>query len=165
MFDDEFYIISRRWFDSWKAFVSYDYVLKMIVQELRKFSDLSINKVLQSGRANPGEVCNWTLLLENSRFYNRTAIKEDAHFSPLKETLIDGKEFFVVPKCVWKLFYTAYRGPEIRRYSIVKNRSGQLHRTVKVPFVRVCLMRRGDSMRQPKLLPLALRTTLEAFKL
>lgn len=33
MNDDEFYIVSRRWFDNWKTFVSYDYVLKKIVTE------------------------------------------------------------------------------------------------------------------------------------
>ena len=43
MFDDDFFIVTRRWFESWKSFVSYDYVLKKIVTEQRKVSELSIN--------------------------------------------------------------------------------------------------------------------------
>jgi len=124
MFDDEFYIISRRWFENWKGFVSYDYVLKKIVTEQRKLSDLSINQMIMQGRSNPGEVSNWSLLLEPGKFFNRSALKDEAHFSPLREGLTDCREFFVVPRAVWKLFYTTYRGPEIKRHSIVKNRNG-----------------------------------------
>lgn len=36
MLDDEFYIVSRRWFENWKGFVSYDYVLRKIVTEQRR---------------------------------------------------------------------------------------------------------------------------------
>lgn len=25
-FDDDFYIINRRWFDSWKGYIAYDYI-------------------------------------------------------------------------------------------------------------------------------------------
>ena len=117
MLDDEFFIVSRRWFEHWKGFVSYDYVLKKLVTEMQSVKDLSINQMLMQARSNPGEICNWAILLEQSKFYNRTATKEEAHFSPLREGLIDGREFFVVPK-------SAYKGPEVRRYSIVKNRAG-----------------------------------------
>ena len=165
MLDDEFYCVSRRWFENWKGFVSYDYVLRKLVTEQRKIADLSINQMIAQGRSSPGEISNWSLLLENGKFYNRSAMKDDPHFSPLREGMTDGREFFIVPKSVWKFFYTAYRGPEIKRYSIVKNRTGQLYRSVRVPLIKICLMRRGDHIRQPKLLPLALRTTIEALKL
>lgn len=44
--DDDFYLIRRGWFDAWKKFVSYDYILLKIVTERRKVHDLSINKVV-----------------------------------------------------------------------------------------------------------------------
>ena len=124
MLDDEFYCVSRRWFDTWKGFVSYDYVLRKIVTEQRKMADLSINQIMMSGRSNPGEISNWSLLLENGKFYNRSAAKDEPHFSPLREGMVDGREFFIVPRSVWKFFHSTYRGPEIKRNSIVKNRTG-----------------------------------------
>lgn len=27
-FDEKFYLINRRWFDRWKDFISYDYIVK-----------------------------------------------------------------------------------------------------------------------------------------
>jgi len=42
-FDDEFYIINRKWFDVWKQFISYDYVVQKLVHERRKISELSVN--------------------------------------------------------------------------------------------------------------------------
>lgn len=80
--------------------------------------------MILQGRSNPGEVANWSLLLENSKFYNRTASKDEAHFSPLRDGITDGREFFVVPKPVHRFFHASYRGPEIKRYSLVKNRIG-----------------------------------------
>jgi len=44
--DDDFYLIRRGWFDAWKKFVSYDYILLKVVTERRKVHDLSINKVV-----------------------------------------------------------------------------------------------------------------------
>ena len=58
MFDDEFYCISRRWFDNWKGFVSYDYVLRKMVTEKRKMNDLSINQIILQARSNPVEISN-----------------------------------------------------------------------------------------------------------
>ena len=87
-------------------------------------SELSINQIILQGRNNPGEVSNWSLILEGNKYYSRSSTKEDSTFTPLKENLIDGKEFFVVPKGVWKFFNTAYKGIEIRRHSVVKNRAG-----------------------------------------
>ena len=124
MLDDDFYLVSRRWFEAWKGFVSYDYVLRKIVTEQRQMQDLSINQIISQGRSNPGEVSNWSLLLENGKFYNRSATKDEPHYTPLRDGMTDGKEFFIVPKSVWRFFSTVYRGPEIKRYSVVKNRAG-----------------------------------------
>ena len=63
-------------------------------------TDLSINQIILQGRSNPGEVSNWALLLENGKFYNRSAAKDEAHFSPLREGMMEGREFFIVPRSV-----------------------------------------------------------------
>ena len=31
MFDDQFYIVGRRWFDNWKTFVAYDYIVAKLI--------------------------------------------------------------------------------------------------------------------------------------
>ena len=165
MYDDDFFIVSRRWFENWKGFVSYDYVLKKIVTEQKKVSDLSLNQIILSGRNHPGEVSNWSLILEGGKYYQRYGTREDPTFTPLRENISDGKEFFMVPKGVWKCFHIAYKGVEIRRHSVVKNRNGQLFRHVGVPLLRICLVRRGDSIRPPKYIPLLLRTTIEKLKI
>jgi hypothetical protein len=43
LLDDDFYIVSRKWFESWKIYLSYDYIMNRLVQERRKVSDLSVN--------------------------------------------------------------------------------------------------------------------------
>ena len=56
-FDDRFYFINRRWFDRWKDFISFDYIVKQIIELGKSESDLSINRVLQNN-SNPQEVSN-----------------------------------------------------------------------------------------------------------
>ena len=123
-----------------------------------------MNQIMLSGRNHPNEVSNWSLILEGGRYYSRFGVKEDPTYTPLRENIVDGKEFFVVPTGVWKFFHITYKGVEIRRHSIVKNRTGQLSRHVRVPLLRVCIVRRGDSIRPPKYVPLQLRTTPDKFK-
>jgi hypothetical protein len=43
VFDDDFYLVNRRWFDAWKQYMAYDYILLKHVTELKKVSELSIN--------------------------------------------------------------------------------------------------------------------------
>lgn len=31
IFDDDFFIVNRRWFDNWKLYVSYDYIMQKLV--------------------------------------------------------------------------------------------------------------------------------------
>jgi hypothetical protein len=33
LFDDEFYVVNRRWLDKWKAYVQYDYIAKVIIED------------------------------------------------------------------------------------------------------------------------------------
>ena len=45
-YDDEFYIMNRRWFEKWKQFVSYDYIVNHVMTLKRSVKDLSINKII-----------------------------------------------------------------------------------------------------------------------
>jgi len=65
-FDDKFYLISRRWFDKWKQFVSYDYIIKTLVEEGKRESDLSYNRLLSSC-AQPGEISNMSLIIDRNQ--------------------------------------------------------------------------------------------------
>jgi hypothetical protein len=65
-FDDKFYLISRRWFDKWKQFVSYDYIVRALVEEGKRESDLSYNRLLNQD-PYPGEIFNQPLLLERTQ--------------------------------------------------------------------------------------------------
>lgn len=56
-FDDKFYLISRRWFERWKQYVNYDYVVKSLVEEGLRESDLSYNKML-SNNTLPSDIQN-----------------------------------------------------------------------------------------------------------
>ena len=56
-FDDTFYVINRRWFDRWKDYISYDYIVRFLIEQGKKESELSMNKIL-SNNSNPGEISN-----------------------------------------------------------------------------------------------------------
>lgn len=101
LLDDDFYIVSRKWFESWKVYLSYDYIMIRLVQERRKVSDLSVNQIMLNGKVSPGEVQNWTLVLDTQRYYNRSSKAGDAIHTPLRDNVQDGREFIVVPKSAW----------------------------------------------------------------
>ena len=66
-FDDKFFLINRRWFDRWKDYISYDYIVKQLVEFGKQENDLSINRLLQSN-SNPGEISNQQLVLDHRDF-------------------------------------------------------------------------------------------------
>jgi len=56
-FDDKFFLVNRKWFDRWKDFISYDYIVKLLVELRRPESEISVSRVL-SNNSNPGEISN-----------------------------------------------------------------------------------------------------------
>ena len=63
VFDDDFYLVNRRWFDAWKQYMAYDYILLKHVTELKKVSELSINQIIVNCNKHPGEIKNFDLVL------------------------------------------------------------------------------------------------------
>ena len=41
-FDDVFYIVNRRWFDRWKDFVAYDYIVRFLIEQGKRETELSV---------------------------------------------------------------------------------------------------------------------------
>lgn len=66
-FDDVFYVMNRRWFDRWKDYICYDYIVRFLIEQGRKESELSINKIL-SNNSSPGEISNQMLLMDKKDF-------------------------------------------------------------------------------------------------
>lgn len=56
-----------------------------------------------------------------------------------------------------------YQGQTVRRFSVVQNRSGALFRMSNLPIIQLSLMKRGDKLKIPKMMPLELRTTGKKF--
>ena len=53
-FDDVFYVIPRRWFDRWKDYVAYDYIVKTLVS---KDQEINLKRVM-ANNSNPNEINN-----------------------------------------------------------------------------------------------------------
>ena len=87
--DDDFYIIRRGWFDAWKKFICYDYILLKILTEQRKVNELSFNKVVHENSQGPGSINNSGILLrEVNCFYSH--FKEGwQSIHPLRENMND----------------------------------------------------------------------------
>ena len=160
--DDDFYLIKRTWFEIWKRYIAYDYIIQRHVTEQKKIEDLSMNQILYVNRQQPGEIHNSALTMDPHKYFNRHCGKTIQ--TPLKENLTEGKDFIVVPKGIWKYFQRKYLGQEIKRYSIIQNRIGVLFRNPWVLMLRVCLMKRGSPLQQPRYLPIAPHTCVTKFK-
>jgi hypothetical protein len=59
-FDDVFYVIPRRWFDRWKDYVAYDYIVKTLVS---KDQEINLKRVM-ANNSNPNEINNHQLILD-----------------------------------------------------------------------------------------------------
>jgi hypothetical protein len=62
-FDDSFYVINRRWFDRWKDYTAYDYIVRYLVDHTKKGSELNLTRVM-ANNSNPGEVSNMQLIMD-----------------------------------------------------------------------------------------------------
>lgn len=140
--DDELFVVNRRWFDKWKAYVQYDYIVRHVMDEKRSIKDLSMNKLINSGGSNPGDVTNKFILMESKDFYHNRLDRCDYCNHPIKEDCIWTWDFITTSKALWKLFKKNYDGLELLRYSIVKDKLGKLFRDAFLPKVKVAIMRR-----------------------
>ncbi|CDW77742.1 spore germination protein ia [Stylonychia lemnae] len=116
-FEDTFYIMNRRWFDRWKDYISYDYIMRFLIEQ---------------------EISNLLLLLDKKdHLQNKLQLGGKINYcnTPLKNGLTQEKDFFLVSESIWKFLSSRYKGEEILRYAIYKNQAGVLDRQPYLPTV------------------------------
>jgi len=117
MFDDEFYIVSRKWFNQWKAYISFDYIAQTVKEEKKNEEELSLNKVMNSGALHPGPISNSHLILDFRDFYrDRNNEKCYTNF-PIREDLVIDRDYILVSRGAWAYLKAKYGGLEVKRYS------------------------------------------------
>ncbi len=105
--DDEFFIINKKWFEKWKYFVQYDYIVSHVMTQKKPMKDLSINKLMSNG-ADPESITNKFLLVDSKDYYHN---RSDTHVYtnyPIKEDFFIGRDYLIVSKAVWKILHGAY---------------------------------------------------------
>jgi hypothetical protein len=142
LFDDEFYVVNRRWLDKWKTYVQYDYIAKILIEDKKQVKDISINKIINSGGSHPGDVTNRFLLMESKDYYHNRGDDRDYTNYPLKEDSLFSRDYINVSKGIWKIYKRNYEGLEILRFSIAKDKIGKLFRDSMLPKIKVAILRR-----------------------
>jgi hypothetical protein len=104
-FDDSFYIINRRWFDRWKDYTAYDYIVRFLVDQTKKGSELNHARVM-ANNSNPGEVSNLQLIMDRKECLQLRNSADRLRFTnaPLKMGLSFEKDYFLVSEGVWRIF-------------------------------------------------------------
>ena len=77
--DDEYYVVNRRWFDHWKSYIAYDYIVHTLLEKkkvdckhyLLRVGELSVNQLMVNGKVRPPPVSNRNILLEPKKYYSR----------------------------------------------------------------------------------------------
>lgn len=89
VFDDDFYLVKRGWFEAWKKYICYDYILLKHVTEQRKIQELSLNKIVYESNQYPGYIGNNALTLKESQIYQKHLKEGLPSSTPLKEGQIE----------------------------------------------------------------------------
>ena len=168
--DDDFYVVNRRWFDNWKQYISYDYIVHSLLEKKVKgpekqfqerLMDLSINQIMNNSKVRPPPVANRNILMESRKYFQRLAGED---LAPLFETAVMDRDYILICRGLWNYFKTFYGGQTIRRYAIERDKSGRLYRNVMLPFVKVVVMKRGEKLKPPKFVVANFRTPIVEFK-
>ena len=116
-FDDKFFLVNRKWFDRWKDFISYDYIVKLLVELRRPESEISVSRVL-SNNSNPGEISNNQILLDlREQLKNRSSGLSFCN-KLLRKDIVPERDLVFLSEPIWKFIFSIYGGAEVRRFAI-----------------------------------------------
>ena len=164
-FDDKFFLVNRKWFDRWKDFICYDYIVKQLVALGRPISDLPANFLLSSN-PNPGEISNLQLVQELRDSQQKNKVPSLAYCNrKLKKSInVDGGDIIYLSEPIWALLHSIYGGEEISRYAVQKNASSVLIRSPELPQVQVTLVIQAESIRGARTLILPRKCQIKLLK-
>lgn len=152
--EDDYYIISQGWFEKWKTYTNFDYLIsktKYILsdkKEDREFfketEPLILDQIVKHFESTmlisnsslfPGQVSNSGLIYERSLHLADDHTTSSHLNYNIKDNLIEGQDFIVVSQTIWMYFYNIYGGIEIKRYSI---RVSPTKNVVEIMLKNVC---------------------------
>jgi hypothetical protein len=103
--DDLFYVLNRRWFDKWKDYMQYDYIVRFLIEQGRSIQDISLQRIMSNSTV-PGEISNAQLILDKKEFLQLRAPTYKLRMcnQPLKLGVVPERDLFIVSEGIWKLF-------------------------------------------------------------
>ena len=145
--DKSFYILNRKWFESWKKYVHFDKYMyfhskylsinslpirpreapmKEIFEKLKSNPKIRDNLYhyfnslfLTDNSGNfPGIITNKLLLYDKKDSYFNLDNKDSNYNYNIDEKYIYGRDYLIVTRDIWKFFQCVYGGKEIRRYNL-----------------------------------------------
>ena len=139
--DDEYYILPTQWFIKWKAYTNFDYFIEknnrqleitanstkeevnffkdsedFIKEELLNYFETSY--MTHNLGLYPGPVSTYSLLIERSSHLVDLDNSENILNYNIKDSFIEGQDFFIVTKNIWNYFKYVYGGLQIKRLNI-----------------------------------------------
>lgn len=103
-FDDKFFLVNRKWFDRWKDFISYDYIVQLLVELGRPESEISVSRVL-SNNSNPGEISNNYILLDlREHLKNRSSSLSFCN-KFLRKDIVPERDLIFLSEPIWKFLF------------------------------------------------------------
>ena len=106
-FDDTFYVLNKRWFDQWKNYVSYEYIVVTLLEKrgikkqtvYQRIGELSINIMVNNSGQRPKFVTNKNILLDESKYYglfsvqHRSKADEEVMSTPIYQGAIIDRDY------------------------------------------------------------------------
>ena len=162
-FDDKFFMASRKWFDRWKDFISYDYIVKLVVELGRPEAEVSSSRVL-SNNSNPGEISNFHILHDLKEHFKNRAVGLSFCNRKLRADVVPERDLIFFSEPIWKLLYGIYGGIEVCRYAVTKSPASILDRQSVLPVIHLTLVLFKEHLRSPRILVVPHRTKYRCLK-
>jgi hypothetical protein len=125
------FIISAKWFSKWKAYVGYD---ELFTRARKNSSACSVHSNTTNHSSfhysflstpYPGSISNEILLADPSDSFHDFTCPTTICNTVLRDTAVEGKDFYIVTKDIWTFFHSNYGGLAIPRHVIPMGSNGE----------------------------------------